>query len=65
MKILNTILIITALLCIFKLFNLINLSWLWCFIPLWGPIALIIGIIVILLLISIVSAAIMFIFELL
>ena len=65
MKIMNIILIITLLMCILKLFNIINLSWLWCFSLLWGPVVFILGIITILLLLSIFTAAIMFITKLL
>jgi hypothetical protein len=31
---------ITILLCILKLINIINISWWWCFCPIWLPFAI-------------------------
>lgn len=38
MKMSEAIILITLLLCIFKLLGILNIAWIWCFILIWFPI---------------------------
>jgi hypothetical protein len=48
-------LLITVLLCVFKITNVINIGWIWCFCPFWLPVLIVTGIIFIFLLISMIT----------
>ena len=48
-------LLITVLLCVFKITNVINIGWIWCFCLFWLPVLIVTGIIFIFLLISMIT----------
>lgn len=40
MEVNEVIIIITILLCMFKLLGILNIAWIWCFTLIWFPIIL-------------------------
>lgn len=54
-------LLITALLCILKIANIINISWLWCFCLIWLPFAIIFALFFILVILALIYTIIIFI----
>lgn len=58
MKISNCLIIITLILCILKIFNIITISWVWCTILIWLPLALIF-----IMILSIITAIILYIIH--
>ena len=48
------IILVTAILCILRGLDVISIPWIWCFGPLWIPIALLLCIIVVVLIVYIV-----------
>jgi hypothetical protein len=47
---------ITILLCILKLINIINISWWWCFCPIWLPFVIGAVLIILIILVAIIYA---------
>lgn len=54
-------LLITAILCILKIINIINISWWWCFCLIWIPFAIIFVLFFILIILALIYAIIIFI----
>ncbi len=59
----SAIIFITALLCILKLIEIINISWFWCFCLVWLPFAIFLGLMALMFIITAIYAIIYVIIE--